>query len=176
MKRFTHILGSLLCLTLILAAAACSDDGDSQQPAAGPQPGEETLLGTYEFDGAEYPIRYACFTDDGNYTAFVFSPLKERPLTTNLTFSLENSFLGKECEVGALGLYHNDDYFLIYEDPVHYYSHYRELKGGTVFVERNKEQGENFFTVRLDVQLNDLTPLKLDFTGELPRRDDLEDE
>jgi len=175
MKRFPHLFRSLLCLAALAAAAACSDDNDSPE-AAEPNPGTETQFGTYEFDGVEYPIRYACYTDSENYTAFVFSPLKERPLTTSLTFSIENTFLGEEYEVGPLGIYHNDDYFLIYEDPVHYYSQYRELKGGTVRVERNTEQGENRFTIRLDVQLNDGTPLKLDFEGELPRRTALDDE
>lgn len=181
MKGFAHIFrkaGCLVALAALAALTACNDDNDSPEVSAEPvDPVEETeKLGTYYFDGDEYPIYYACYAEDGNYTAFLFSPLKKSPLTTSISFSLSNTFLGEEWKVGALGIYHNDDYFLIYEDPVHYYSQYREPQSGTLLVVHDTAKGDNCFTVRIDVLLSDGTPLKLDFEGELPLRSELESE
>lgn len=162
MKRLATCISSALCLLALTVAPACSDN-DTSEPVSGQETPEEEgeLLGSYRFDGEEYPIYSAGYSASDAYLTFIFSPLGKRPFTTSLSFALGTYFLGKEYDVTTL--WHNDDYMLVYEDPVHYYSVYRPLKSGTVFVERSGEE----FVIRLDVELADGTPLSLDYEGPL---------
>ena len=170
MKRLANIFLAACSLLALAAAPACSDSdtppSSSQSPVEGEGEGGGEAeagepIGCYFFDGEEYPIYSAGYTANDAYLSFIFSPLRQRPFTTSLAFALATPFIGKECDV--MNIWHNDDYMLVYEDPVHYYSYYRALKSGTLFVERNGEE----FVVRIDVKLADGTPLKLDYSGPL---------
>lgn len=167
MKRLTSLLFSALCLILMATTASCGDTTEEyvyiHEPA--PEP-THPLLGTYTFGTTEYPIYNAGCAIDDTYCTFRFSPLKEGPLSTTVLFQLVKVYVGETQQVERL--YHNDDYRLVYEDPAHYYSYYRALKGGTVLVEPHPAKGENYFVVRLDVRLADGTPLKLEYEGDLP--------
>lgn len=167
MKRFISLLFPALGLLLMATAVSCSDTTEEyvyiHEPA--PEPAFP-LLGTYTFGAEEYPIYNAGCTIDDTYCTFRFSPVKEGPMTTSILFQLAKVYVGETQPVDRL--YHNDDYRLIYEDPVHYYSYYRALKGGTILVEPHPTEGANYFVIRLDVLLADGTPLKLEYEGDLP--------
>lgn len=166
MKRLATLFLTACLLSALAAVPACSDSDTPPNPIQEtPAEGEEDEvgepIGSYLFDGDELPIYSAGYSANDAYLSFIFSPLKQRPFTTSLAFALATPFLGKECDV--TNIWHNDDYMLVYEDPIHYYSHYRALKSGTLFVERNGEE----FVIRIDVKLADGTPLVLDYSGPL---------
>lgn len=174
MKRLATLFSTACTLLALAAAPACSDSDTPPDPVQEPptevegEEGEEPIC-SYLFDGEEYPVYSAGYSANDAYLSFVFSPLKQRPYTTSLAFALATPFLGKECDV--TNIWHNDDYMLVYEDPVHYYSYYWELQSGTIFVERSGEE----FVIRLDVKLADGTPLTLNYSGPLSPTSNLEE-
>lgn len=162
MKLRNLLPGLLACAALVLTA--CGED-DNPPPKTWPDP-----IGSYSFDGEEYPIYYLAFSQDnsseGGYCSFLFSPIdqSEGPvkLTTYFLFSIQNFFVGKG-ELNVNELYHNDSYVFAYEDPVHFYSQYRKLQGGTVGVDLS---GDGTIRLRLkDLRLNDGKPFSCEFEG-----------
>ena len=87
-------------------------------------------------------------------------------LSTYLAFAVDPYWADGEVhkvnDPAGENLDHNDDYILVYEDPVHYYSQYREPEGGWF---RVTESGDAF-KVELDIRLADGTPLKISYDGE----------
>ena len=163
MERIKNLLrASAFALCALLGAAACSDDDGN-----GSHAGE--ALGTYSFDGKEYPIHQAyCERNEGS-VSFIFSPLVtlDGQLTSYFCFALADVFT--ESEVSLDRLYHNDDYIFVYEDPVHYYSRVRKPKGGTAYV--SNPEGDRY-RVKLDIVLPDGKSFYCDFEGPLgtPKR------
>ncbi len=156
---------------LALIPASCSDDDDPVQ--APPSTDEQSqTLGTYYFDGESIPILTAFFTetnqasDNDGYYSFVFSPQSaDGTISTRLLISIRKYWAdGEPHEVGGLDLDHNDDYIIIYEDPVRYFSQYREPQGGTFCISVPDDRNGQF-SVKLDVRLADGTPLAIDYTG-----------
>lgn len=158
MKRLFFLLTMSLLLGGVLCLPGCASDDDE---GVGPKP-EPTVLGTYEFDGEEYRILSVMASSDDFYRSFSFSPLESTaPRTTYAVFALRLYWLG--CEVNVQDVDHNDDYIFIYEDPLRFYSQYRQLQSGTFLVRENRTDN---YTVKLDVVLPDGTPFKMDFTGD----------
>ena len=124
------------------------------------------VLGTYEFDGDGYDILTASFERSETLLTFIFSPLYGGSLSTYLAFAVDPYWADGEVhkvnDPAGENLDHNDDYILVYEDPVHYYSQYREPEGGWF---RVTESGDAF-KVELDIRLADGTPLKISYDGE----------
>lgn len=160
MKRIGK-LTAILAAALSVSLAACQKDSD-QQDTPTPEPQPDEAMGTYTFGDKEYEIRFATAYDDGQSYSFLFSPLDARPLTTYLGVSLLKYFAGRQVDVESI--YHNDDYSFIYEDPLHYYSRLRALKSGTLYI---SDDGDNCYTVGIDVCLADGTPVKMEFSGEI---------
>lgn len=157
MERIKNLIRvSAFALCALLGAAACDDDNDDVR-------GGEAI-GTYSFDGKEYPIHQGYCERNGGYVTFVFSPLTKTDgqLTSYFYFALADVFTEGTQQLDRL--YHNDDYVFVYEDPVHYYSRYRRPKGGTVFV--SNPEGDRY-RVTLDITLPDGKPFYCDFEGRL---------
>ncbi|WP_300728026.1 hypothetical protein [uncultured Bacteroides sp.] len=161
MKKIQKYLYILLCMMCsAVALASCSDDDDPTNEVP-----EATVpaIGTYEFDNETYNILTGAYEDTGDYYSFIFSPLSpDKKISTYASIAIKKYWDGKEANVEDI--YHNDDYVFVYEDPVHYYSKYRELQDGTMYIKHN---GGNNFTVNIDVHLADGTPFFMEFTGEL---------
>ncbi len=160
MKIFRKLAVVAVAALAAAGFAACGDDNSTVEPQ--PLPPVEPVIGQYTFDGKVYDIRHATVFFDGTSYAFVFSPLPDGGRSTYLAVSLVEYFMGQTLDVKKI--YHNDDYSLVYEDPVRYYSRFRSLQSGTMYIAKNSE---NNFTVNLDVRLNDGTPLSMEFTGDL---------
>ena len=151
-----------------LFAASC-DKGGYDTGFDGVQPSAE-VLGTYEFDGDSYDILTAICSDSGTQITFIFSPLEYEPgkevPTTYFAFAVDSYWADgmqhKVNDPAGENLDHQDDYFLLYEDPVHYYSEHRKPAGGWFRVSENGSS----WRLELDVQLADGTPLKVDYDGE----------
>lgn len=151
-----------MMLAAVMAAGITSCEKDSEptpQPDPDPQP---EAIGSYTFGNTEYDIRFATVYDNGSSYSFVFSPLSARPLTTYVGVALNYYFTGTETDI--VGLYHNDDYSFVYEDPLHFYSQSHPLQSGKMLIKKNDD---NNYTVNIDVLLNDGTPFKMEFTGDI---------
>lgn len=158
-----------------LFAASCGKPAD-YDPDAGreeteqPQEPEESYpdpIGTYRFDGHEHGLYSALYREDDFAYHFLFSPFSQElgeELTTYFYFVLSKYFVGKNLDMAEL--WHNYDYWFIYEDPVSLYSHYRALQGGSALV---TARGDGRFHVVLDIALADGTPLSVDYDGVFTR-------
>lgn len=147
-----------------LLSVSCGKDSTGLDT---PQTPEHEVLGTYEFDGKTYDILTATFEQSGNYCIFLFSPLApDGEISTYFVFAVNSYWAdGEEHKVAndyaGENLDHNDDYMIIYEDPVHYYSQFREPADGSFTVTPT----DGSYMVRADILLADGTPLSIDYDG-----------
>lgn len=158
--------------TVGLLFAACEKPADPAPGTPTEQPGQggdeqgdsyPEPLGSYSFDGTEYDLHTALYSEDDYACYFIFSPLSHaqgETLTTYFSLVLMKYFVGATQNVEQM--YHNHDYYFTYEDPVRFYSHYRSLQSGVM---RVQELGAGVFRVMLDIRLIDGTPLTLDYSG-----------
>ena len=152
-----------LAAAALLSFSCTKDDGTAEVP----EPAE--VLGTYEFDGESYDILSAQLDESSDFYYFMFSPLAPgEDISTYLIFGIHYSLAdGAEHTIGSgSGLVHNMDYLLVYEDPVHLYSQYRQPQEGVFSVSAPTSDGE--FDIHIDALLIDGSPLKLDFSGTFP--------
>ena len=160
------ILSSGGMAAVALAAAALLAFSCTKNSSDGGEGDLPEVLGTYEFDGDGYDILTASFERSETLLTFIFSPLYGGSLSTYLAFAVDPYWADGEVhkvnDPAGENLDHNDDYILVYEDPVHYYSQYREPEGGWF---RVTESGDAF-KVELDIRLADGTPLKISYDGE----------
>lgn len=152
--------GVFAALTLLLTLAGTACD---KEEASGPAR-RTTPIGTYELDGASYEILTGRYESTETSWLVLFSPLEPdaEQHTTYVLIGLAKELQGMQVDVRQF--YHNDDYYFLYEDPVYYYSQFRALRDGTIFIRKN---GPDNFTVRANVLLPDGKPFKIDFTGDL---------
>lgn len=122
-------------------------------------------VGSYIYNGTEYPVYTAASVSDDNFIAIKISPLKSgSKLTTYAIIGIHSDLEGNNIDVNKA--WHNDDYYFIYEDPVMYYSQYRELKSGTIRIKRGTAE-KNSIYVKVDVVLPDGADFKFEYNGVL---------
>ncbi|MBR5834428.1 MAG: hypothetical protein IKY48_07630, partial [Bacteroidales bacterium] len=93
-----------------------------------------------------------CVADDAQIY-FKLSPIADpEPQTTYAVVGINAALEGVEIDVARA--WHNDDYYFIYEDPVMYYSQYRKLTSGTIFIKRHGDLPEDY-QVLADIVLPD---------------------
>lgn len=164
-RNLAALVAFMSCLSACESRLETPEDGRDEN-----EDGTESMEGSYRsyiYGDKEYPITSAYYYMDDDYMFFVFSPVesgKER--TTYMDFGLYRSFEGKVVDVTHY--YHNDDYYFIYEDPLHFYPQTAPLREGTIYVNRNAEEADSF-TVKIDVVLADGTPLSMDYDGPLKK-------
>ena len=127
------------------------------------------VCGTYSFGEETHDILTATCDENDYYYTFTFSPQApdSESLTTFIIFGLQKYFADGETHdvndnMNPLG--NNGEYIFVYEDPVWYYSMYRDFQQGTF---RVTPKGGDSFSVSLDVNLIDGTPFTLEYDGEL---------
>lgn len=169
-RKFLNSAAAAAVIAAAFMTASCTKDNT---PGSGSQNGNQQevtaeVLGTYDFDGQEYKILTAAFEEDASYYSFIFSPIAAgNTISTYLYFSIRKYWGdGEVHNVGTIDQDHNDDYVIVYEDPVHLYSQYREPQEGTYKV-TIPEDRTDVFHIMLDVKLADGTPLKIDYNGRL---------
>lgn len=157
--RIKKILWAFCLLCLAGGAVACSEDKDEPIPV-----NPAKVLGTYTFNDTNYEVLLAKYAENEDSYTFIFSPLDgTTSVSTYVAIGVKKYFDGKEFNV--VDVFHNDEYSFIYEDPIYFYSEYRKLQGGTMYVKRNGA-GDNF-TIKVDVVLADGKVFKIDFKGDL---------
>ena len=164
-KKFLNIAAAAVVAAAFMTVS-CTKDNGAQTDGNQDGDAQAEVLGTYGFDGQEYKILTAVFDENEYYYSFIFSPIAAgNTISTYLYFSIRKYWGDGEIHnVGTIEQDHNDDYIIVYEDPVHLYSQFREPMEGTYKVtipdDRNSE-----FHVELDVRLADGTPLNIDYKG-----------
>ena len=155
MKDLMKLRVKYIIMAALLALYAC-EKPETPQVQDPPQQEEqqpvvEPPICTYEYDGKEYPVYSVAFTADETQIFVKISPFKEdRPQTTYAVIGINASLEGIEIDVDKA--WHNDDYYFIYEDPLMYYSQYRQLQSGKIML---KSLGEGDFQILADVVLPD---------------------
>ena len=130
LPKFSRVLAAIM----ILAVAGC--DKPEVVPVTPDVPQEKVPLGTYTYDGREFPVHSVMLTGDESQVFFKISPIEDgQPQSTYAVVGINASLEGVEIDVARA--WHNDDYYFIYEDPIMYYSQYRQLSSGTIFVKRS---------------------------------------
>lgn len=144
----TAVLGALLMFT------SCEKDGTGSI-AEDPQ-----KIGTYTFNGEEYPVNSMTEVADENVIAIMISPQKDvEKKSTYAVIGINAALEGKEIDIEKA--WHNDDYYFIYEDPLRYYSQYRKLTSGTLTIRRSGDR----LTVSADLILPDGTDFQFHCSG-----------
>lgn len=152
MRRFFKVL---LLASLVLAACEKSEPQEVPSPEA---PAAEDPIGTYEYDGKEYPIYSVSYAEDDTQMYVRVSPFKEgEKQTTYAVVGINVALEGAEIDVAKA--WHNDDYYFIYEDPIMYYSQYRHLQSGTIMMRR---EAPGSIRVSADLLLPDGKTFRLD--------------
>lgn len=123
--------------------------------------GQGEPLGTYVFDGEKYPVYSISCAPDENLIAIVISPQgSDKPTKSTYVMMAINAAL-EGTEVDIERAWHNDDYYFVYEDPVRYYSQYRKLNSGTLYIKR---AGDNI-DISADLILPDGTDFQFEYSG-----------
>lgn len=144
---FKYLITALSALTVLLA---CEKPEDSHTQDTTVQEQEEQRIGTYKYDGKEYPVYSLSVSADESQIFVRISPFKEgEKQTTYAILGINASLKGTLIDVE--NAWHNDDYYFVYEDPVVYYSQYRQLQSGTMMIRKVGESVE----VKADLILPD---------------------
>lgn len=152
MRRFFNVL---LLTSLMFASCEKSESQEVPSPEA---PAAEDPIGTYEYDGKEYPIYSVSYAEDDTQMYVRVSPFKEgEKQTTYAVVGINVALEGAEIDVAKA--WHNDDYSFIYEDPIMYYSQYRRLQSGTIMMRR---EAPGSIRVSADLLLPDGKTFRLD--------------
>lgn len=147
MKKLFKIL---LAVSLASLAMACEKPETPQPPQDDPVEVEPPIC-IYEYDGKEYPVYSVRFVEDDTQMLVKISPIKEEEKqTTYAVIGINSALEGVEIDVAKA--WHNDDYYFIYEDPVMYYSQYRQLISGKIMI---RKSGADGYRVVADVVLPD---------------------
>lgn len=116
-------------------------------------PEQKEALGYFNYDGKDIPIYSISAVADDTQIFVKISPIEDNESqTTYAVVGINASLEGTEIDVADA--WHNDDYYFIYEDPVMYYSQYRKLISGTIFISRHGDQPEDY-EIFVDVVLPD---------------------
>lgn len=163
MRRFAYIIA---VMSLFLAGCEkqnednIPDKPQEEVPAPAPVP-----IASYTYDGREYPVHTALYSDDGNIILMTISPLQPGERMSTYAFIGINAALeGHEIDIKTA--WSNDDYYFRYEDPIKYYSEYRELREGTICMKR-LGGSEDTFDIKVDVTLPDGVDFRFEYKGKI---------
>lgn len=121
---------------------------------------EKEPIGTYMYDGKTFPVHSIVYAANANSIMVKISPLDRTDNQTTYAVIGINSGL-EDMDIDVAKAWHNDDYYFIYEDPLKYYSQYRELSSGTIRISKTGEE----FIVKADLTLPDGIKFQFDYEG-----------
>lgn len=151
MKIFYNIL--IVAVALLVTSACSKEQLPPAEDIVPETPESERPKGTYLYDGREYPVYSISCVADSEQIYFKISPIEDpQSQTTYAVIGINAVLEGMEIDVARA--WHNDDYYFIYEDPVMYYSQYRKLTSGTIFIKRHGDLPEDY-QVLADIVLPD---------------------
>lgn len=128
-------------------------------------------VGTYIYDGEEYPVFSISYAADESSVMIKISPQEEAEKTTTYAIiGINSAYMGRKIDVEYA--WNNDDYYFVYETPLKYYSHYRKLISGSIFMERSAAE-DDVFHIEADLILPDETDFFFEYEGKIS--DDLKE-
>lgn len=144
----------LVCFIVLMTAVSCEKEVESSAIGSVVEtPEADEVIGTYEYDGKSNPVKSVSCVADDVQIYFKLSPIADpEPQTTYAVVGINAALEGVEIDVARA--WHNDDYYFIYEDPVMYYSQYRKLTSGTIFIMRHGDLPEDY-EIFVDIVLPD---------------------
>ena len=149
MNKLYNLLMAALMLIMTVSACEKPEPPQTDEPTV-EKPMVEAPLGTYVYDGTEYPVHSVVELSSDSQILICISPFKKNEKqTTYAVIGINASLEGMEIDVDMA--WHNDDYYFVYEDPVVYYSQYRQLQSGTMMIRKVGESVE----VKADLILPD---------------------
>jgi hypothetical protein len=161
MKQLAYLISVLAILI-----TSCQKPEDQNQHQPDPEPQEKPVpkpIGTYKYDGKEYPVYTALYSHDSSNILIIVSPLQSaETLTTYAMIGINASHEGKVIDIETS--WHNDDYYFRYEDPIKYYSEFRKLTSGTILIKRHGNNADTF-DVKADVTLPDGVEFSFEYSG-----------
>ena len=116
-------------------------------------PEQKEALGSFSYDGKDIPVYSISASADEYQIFFKISPIEDVDRQTTYAIVGINAAL-EGTEIDVANAWHNDDYYFIYEDPLMYYSQYRKLTSGTIFIMRHGDQPEDY-EIFVDIVLPD---------------------
>lgn len=172
-KSAVAVIAAVCAAFMVSAAVSCGKQTAETGPDAGtvtdstgtvPEDTPDSL-GTYVFGETSCDIYVLRADQNESFYYLLMSPLRPgEELSTYVVFGLDKYWCdGQVHDINdpVHPLDHNDDYYFVYEDPVHYYSQFREFREGTV---RMSVSDDWRFDLSLDVLLIDGTPFKIDIS------------
>lgn len=154
MKQIINII--LAAAMALVVASGCEKPLPQTPVVDDPQvevPDQKEALGSFTYDGKDIPVYSISATADESQIFFKISPIEDVDRQTTYAIVGINAAL-EGTEIDVADAWHNDDYYFIYEDPVMYYSQYRKLMSGTIFIKRNGNRPVDY-EVYVDVVLPD---------------------
>ena len=147
---------NILLAAAIAFIAAVGCEKPETPVVDGPQvevPEQKEALGYFNYDGKDIPVYSISATADEYQIFFKISPIEDVDRQTTYAIVGINAAL-EGTEIDVANAWHNDDYYFIYEDPLMYYSQYRKLISGTIFIMRHGDQPEDY-EIFVDIVLPD---------------------
>ena len=152
----------IVILMTILSLACCQKQENENNL---PEENGPEQIATYIYNGKEYPVFTAVGSADENTITVVISPLQpDEDISTYALIGINSTLEGQVIDVE--NAWNNDDYYFRYEDPVKYYSEYRKLQSGTIYIKRTGNSQE-VYDVKADIILPDGTDFKFEFNGKI---------
>lgn len=133
-----------VAMALMTFAMACESGEREQVP-------HDSRYGEFIYDGEPYPVSEVILSDEGFVAVMLLVARGEGDLSSTYAVVGVNPEL-EGVSIDVERMYHNDDYYFVFESPVVFYSNYKALQSGTIMVQR-QESGS--VGVELDVVLAD---------------------
>lgn len=144
-----RFLLNALLLTTVLLAMGCKKESHEQTDTP------SAKYGVLMFGDENIPIEFIRVSADDDWVMLLLSPITDSSnLTTSAIIGLRSALVGECCDVERH--YCQDDYIVVYEDPLCYYAPYRSLRSGSIYMQLE----DNSLAIDLDVVLCDGTSLR----------------
>ena len=162
MNKLYNLLMAALMLVMTFSACEKPEPPHPDEPTV-EKPMVEAPLGTYVYDGTEYPVHSVVELSSDSQILIRISPFKKNEKqTTYAVIGINASLEGMEIDVDTA--WHNDDYYFIYETPLMYYSQFRELRSGKIKISHS---GDVYYDILADVVLADGKEFTFKYKGQL---------
>ena len=139
------ILARLIVALVALVALSCQSDD-------APQNGIQMQdYGLFYYDDEPFPVCSVSWAEEGLLGVTILCDNSPKAASSTYAFvAIKSELEGQTLDVERL--YHNDDYIFVFESPLMFYSQYRALQSGQIYLNR---VGADGVEVDIDVVLCD---------------------
>lgn len=166
MKTLYKLFAALIAAALFFGCDKPEVPVDIPEPEKpAPEKPAPEKIGAYIYDGDEYPVYSMAYAANSVSVVVRISPQQDdQDVTSYAVIGVNAALLGKTIDVEYA--WNNDNYYFIYETPLKYYSQYRKLLSGSIYVKRAGASGDEF-VVKADIVLPDGKDFKFEYEGKI---------